>query len=186
MSAIRQPPLHTPALVLRHFVAADAPEVMRLNGEGSTRRWLPSRVYADLAQAEAAVGYLIRSYASPGDPRIGPYVLGIEQRTTARLLGHVGFSPLDDDVEVSYAIAETARGYGYGAEALSHACNWIAGAFALRRLVAATAAANAASRRVLERAGFVHQRDEVMRFQGIDQGVSRYAWHADAAGRNPA
>ena len=175
-----QLPLRTPSLVLRHFVPGDAPEVMRLNGDDSTRRWLPSQVYADLAQAEASIGHLIRCYASPGDAKRGPYVLGIEQREDARLLGHVGFSPLGDDVEISYAIAEAARGRGYAAEALRHACHWAAAAFALRRVIAVTAAANVASRRVLERVGFVHQRDEVMRFQGREQGVSRYAWSADA------
>ena len=79
---------------------------MSLNGEETTRRSLPSHVYSDLSQAVAALGHLINCYTSPGDAKLGPYVLGIEHRETAQLLGHVGFSPLAGEVEVSYAIAE--------------------------------------------------------------------------------
>lgn len=173
-------PLRTPSLVLRHFVPEDAPLLLSLNGEETTRRWLPSHVYPDLSQAVAALGHLIKCYASPGDAKLGPYVLGIEHRETARLLGHVGFSPLADDVEVSYAIAEEARGRGYATEALAHACVWAAKAFALRRLVAATASANLPSRRTLDRAGFLHSGDEFTRFQGSEEHVSRYVWFPSA------
>jgi RimJ/RimL family protein N-acetyltransferase len=173
---MRQLPIRTSSLTLRHFVADDAALLQRLNAEASTRHWLPSHVYADLAQAKSAVAYLIGCYTSPGDAKRGPYVLAVELQRSRELLGHVGFSPLDDDVEVSYAIAESARGHGYAAEALAAACNWAADAFALPSVTAVTAAANAASRRVLDRAGFLHRRDAAMRFQGTEQQVSRYVW----------
>jgi len=168
--------LTTPSLVLRHFVPTDAPAVMHLNAEDTTRRWLPSHVYADLDQARATVAYLIASYRSPGDPRLGPYVLAIEARSSELLLGHVGFSPLDVDVEVSYAIAEQARGRGYGAEALLAARQWAAAAFGLRRIVALTASVNQSSRRTLDAAGFALTGSEVFHFQGVEQDVCRYVW----------
>lgn len=127
--------LHTRRLVLRHFVPEDAPALLRLNGEPTTRAALPSHVYADLSEAEAAVRYLIGCYSSPGDANRGPYVLGVDHRETGQLLGHVGFSPLTGEVEISYAIAEAARGQGYGTEALVAACRWAAATFALDRLV---------------------------------------------------
>ena len=173
---MRPLPIQTSSLTLRHFVAEDASSLQRLNGEGSTRRWLPSHVYADVAQAKVAVAYLIGCYASPGDAKQGPYVLAVELRRTRELLGHVGFSPLAGEVEVSYAIAEAARGHGYAAEALAAACNWAADAFALPSVAAVTATANVASRRVLERVGFLLHGEEAMHFQGTEQQVSRYAW----------
>jgi len=171
---MHSPPLPTSPLLLRHFVPEDAPLLMRLNWEETTRKWLPSHVYSGLAEAAAAIAYLIACYTSPGDPRRGPYVLGVEHRESGRLLGHVGFSPLAGDVEVSYAIAEDARGRGYGAQALDEACLWASEAFALRSVVAVTASANLPSRHTLARAGFVHSSDEVMRFQGSAEHVSRY------------
>jgi RimJ/RimL family protein N-acetyltransferase len=167
-------PLRTRRLRLRHFVLADAPSIMALNAEASTRRWLPSHVYASLDDAVAALGFLISCYAAPGSPQLAPYVLAVEQASTRELLGHVGFSPLDDEVEVSYAIAEAARGRGYAAEALVHACDWLADVCRVPSVLAITASANVASRRLLERASFAHVRDEPMRFQGVEQTVSRY------------
>lgn len=171
-------PRSTASLQLRHFVQADALEAMALNAEPSTRLWLPSHVYATADEAHARLEHLISSYKEPGHPQLGPYVLAVTETRSARLLGHVGFSPLDHEVEVSYAIAESARGRGYGVEALACACDWVATAFLVSRVVAITAVANSSSRRTLERASFVHVRDEYMVFQGGRQAVSRYDWHA--------
>ena len=174
-------PLQTPSLVLRRFVPEDAQAMMELNGEPSTRNWLPSHFYETIAEAVAALAYLIGQYSSPGNPKAGAYVLGVADRDSGRLLGHVGFSPLGGDVEVSFAISEGARGHGYGTEALGHACLWAAQSFAIDEIVAVTASANVLSRHTLARASFVHASDEVMRFQGTEQPVSRYVWRARKA-----
>ena len=169
-------PINTPSLRLRHIVVEEAAQMMELNAEPSTRRWLPSHVYENVDVATARMRYLISCYSSPGDPRLGPFVLAVDHTASDTLLGHVGFSPFDSDVEVSYAIAESSRGHGYGAEALLKACQWAAQTWNLPRLLAITEAENAASRITLERAAFVHDEDTVMKFQGSQQTVSRYIW----------
>lgn len=177
-------PIHTPSLRLRCLVVEDAERMMELNAEPSTSRWLPSHVYADMSEATSRVRYLVSCYSSPGDPRMGPYVLAVEHLASGALLGHVGFSPFDGDVEVSYAIAEASRGRGYGSEALLYACRWAAENFNLPALLAITESENAPSRRTLERAAFVHSEDAVMQFQGHQQTVSRYLWrHSNAQAR---
>jgi RimJ/RimL family protein N-acetyltransferase len=169
-------PIDTPSLRLRHLVVEDAARMMELNGEPSTRRWLPSHVYEDASVATARMCYLISCYASPGDPRHGPIVLAVEHIASGTLLGHVGFSPFEGEVEVSYAIAEQWRGRGYGCEALLHACKWAAESFDLPGILGLTESENKPSRRTLERAAFVHVEDTRMRFQGSQQPVSRYLW----------
>jgi RimJ/RimL family protein N-acetyltransferase len=169
-------PIYTAFLRLRSLVVEDAERMMELNGEPSTRRWLPSHVYAGMSEATSRMHYLISCYSSPGDPRLGPYVLGVEHVASGALLGHVGFSPFKGVVEVSYAIAESSRGRGYCAEALLSACQWAAEHFGLPRFLAITEAENVPSRRTLERAAFVHAEDAVMVFQGSQQTVSRYWW----------
>ncbi|MFO1303882.1 MAG: GNAT family N-acetyltransferase [Burkholderiales bacterium] len=179
-------PLDTASLRIRHIVVDEAIRMMELNVEPSTRRWLPSHVYADADEARSRLRYLISCYSSPGDPRLGPYVLAVEHLASGALLGHVGFSPFDSDVEVSYAIAETSRGRGFGAEALSSSCRWAAETFNLHRILAITESENVPSRRTLDRAAFVHDGDMVMRFQGSPQAVSRYVWRASSQpGRDP-
>lgn len=186
-------PIRTRSLCLRHFVPEDAARMLELNAEPSTRLWLPSHVYASLEAADEALEYLIACCAAPGDPRRGPYVLAVELDPAGdhpappgmeALIGHVGFSPLDDEVEVSYAIAESMRGRGLGAQALEAACNWVCRRYALPGVVALTAAANAASRSLLVRTGFMHLEDEQRLFQGTPQEVSWYRRPAD--GHAPA
>ena len=179
-------PIQIPALVLRHFVLEDAAPIRQLNAEASTKYWLPSHVYADQAEATDALAYLIASYKEPRNPRLGPYVLAVERSIPAELRGHVGFSPLDAEVEVSYAIAESARGRGYGAEALAHACDWASKTFGLSSFIAITAAENVASRRLLERARFFHEREEIRHFQGVHRAVSCYRWREQPCGTGGA
>lgn len=50
-------PVSTPSLRLRHIVIEEAVRMMELNGEPSTRRWLPSHVYADEQEATERMGY---------------------------------------------------------------------------------------------------------------------------------
>ena len=169
-------PLRTPSLLLRHLVPEDSQPMLRLNAEETTRRWLPAHVYADVREAADQLAYLIASYSTPCDPRLGPYVLAVEHGGTGQLLGHVGFGPARGEVEVSYAISEPARRNGYGTEAVVHACAWAAGAFALGRILAITASANTPSRRLLERAGFRYLQSERTRFQGAEELVCIYEW----------
>jgi len=169
-------PVNTPSLRLRFLVVEDAPRMMELNGEPSTRRWLPSHLYADTNEATSRMRFLISCYSSPGDPRLGPFVLAVEHIASGALLGHVGFSPFDSEVEVSYAIAEGSRGRGYGSEALLYSCRWATESFDLPCILALTESENTSSRRTLERAAFVHEGDTHMRFQGSEQLVSRYVW----------
>ena len=175
-------PIETPALRLRHFVVDDAARIMTLNAEPSTSHWLPSHVYATLDDAIDAMRFLVGCYTSAADPRLQPYGLALDLKGSGQLLGHVGFSPLQGEVEISYAVAEAARGHGYGAAAVDRACQWLAAQFGVRSVLALTSRANAPSRRLLERAGFGHVRDEARRFQGGPvQQVSRYR-RVDAGG----
>jgi RimJ/RimL family protein N-acetyltransferase len=155
---------------------------MALNAEPTTSQWLPSHVYLNLAEARSRMEYLISCYSAPGHPLHGPYVLAVEHKSDRGLLGHVGFSELNGEVEVSYAIAESSRGRGYGTEALVSACNWAVAAFALPRLLAITESANVGSRHLLDRAHFVQVNEERMLFQGTEQLVRRYYWHQQGKG----
>jgi RimJ/RimL family protein N-acetyltransferase len=172
--AVHQLPLETRALVLRHFVPEDAVALHALSDEETSRTWLPSQVYRDHAHACSVLESLIRHYSNPGNPTKGPYVLGIEYRTDGTLIGHVGFSPLGDDVEIGFAIAERCQRQGLAAEAIGAASRWAFGTFGLKRVLGVTSNANIASMRALQRAGFVHEEDRVMNFQGSEEDVRVY------------
>jgi RimJ/RimL family protein N-acetyltransferase len=173
--ALDQLPLETRSLLLRHFVPADAVAVHALSDEESSRAWLPSQVYRDLAHACSVLESLIAHYSTPGNPSQGPYVLAIEDRSDGTLIGHVGFSPLDDEVEIGFSIAERRQGQGLATEAIGAASRWVFGTFGLKRILAVTSARNIASMRTLRRAGFVHVEDRAMNFQGAEEDVRVFA-----------
>lgn len=174
--------IETKALVLRHFELEDTAAVYALSNESSSRQWLPSQVYADEAAARGALAFLIDQYETPADPRRGPYVLAIDHRTDGTLIGHVGLSPFEDDVEIGFAVAEAYQRRGLAVEAVIASCRWAFGRFALPRILAITANENQSSQKVLARAGFEHQADRVMSFQGSKQAVRVY--HRLAAPEN--
>jgi RimJ/RimL family protein N-acetyltransferase len=177
---IDQLPIETPSLRIRQFVPGDAAAVFALSIEPAWRTWLPSQVYSDEAHARSAIEFLIGQYQDPGHPARGPYVLAIEHRADGALLGHVGFSPLDGEVEVGFSIGEAHQRRGYATEAIVSGSRWALEAFGLERVLAIAAVANVASRRALARARFVYEGDRVMPFQGEEQSVCVYVLTRDA------
>ncbi len=175
-----QLPIETPSLILRALVPEDAPKVLAMSREDDMRAWLPSQVYRDEAQAASVLASLIARYGVPAGPRSGPYVLGVQVRSSGELVGHVGFSPLGEAVEVGFAIESAHQRRGFATEAVRAACEWISRAFSIATILGVTAARNTASQGVLLRAGFARQREAVMRFQGSEQAVVFFAYVARA------
>lgn len=168
-------PIETASLLLRHFDLKDAPAALLLSKEETSRAGLPSQVYRDHAHAVSALAFLIRHYPTPGNPRHGPYVLAVEHRASGALIGHVGFSPLDDEVEIGFSIAQDYQRQGLATQAIVAASRWAFETFELDTIVAITSVANVPSKRTLARAGFVHERNQSMNFQGVVQDVSVYS-----------
>ena len=172
---LNQLPLETRSLRLRQFVPGDAATALILSNEETARTWLPSQVYRDYAHALSALEFLTSQCSTPGDPRHGPYVLAIEHRASSSLIGHVGFSPLDEEVEIGFSVAQKYQRQGFAGEAIVAASRWAFQTFALNRILGITSVANIASRRTLVRARFAYEGDKTMRFQGTEQEVSVYA-----------
>lgn len=168
-------PLRTHSLIIRKFSLEDVEEVFALSQERGMRDWLPSQVYRDPEEARDVVGFLIGQYSEPADPRLGPWVLAIEHMADHRLIGHVGFSPIDDEVEIGFAIAQQYQGAGLAPEAIMAASSWVFATFGLERIIAITAESNTAARRTLARSRFEYLNDHTMEFQGTAQLVCTYA-----------
>ena len=151
----------TSRLLLRPFTLADAPKLLVMSGEAGMRRWIPDQVYRDQEHAEAVVRALTAHTAKPPDPAVHPYVLGIEDKDTGFLIGHVGLSPARGSVEIGYAIEEQLQGRGLATEAVSALSGWALAELTLPEVLGVVAAENVPSCRVLEKAGFARIGDEV-------------------------
>ena len=169
-------PIETASLTLRAFVPEDAPKVFQMSQEDGMRTWLPSQVYRDETHAASVLASLISQYSVPGDPRISPYVLGVQIKSAGELVGHVGFGPLGEAVEVGFAIESVHQRKGIATEAVRAACEWAADTFSIAIILGVTAAQNSASQGVLLRAGFARQKEDVIRSQGLEQPVIFFAF----------
>jgi ribosomal-protein-alanine N-acetyltransferase len=145
------PPLLTPRLELRRSGPADLgslsavfgdPEVMRFVGE--------SRRPLDVAAVAASQAVVQEHWRTRG---FGP--LAVVERAGGRVVGEAGLQVLEDgpDVELTYTFARAVWGRGYATEAARAVLRWAFAGLRLPRVVAVARPQNAASLRVVEKAG---------------------------------
>lgn len=116
--------IETDNLSLRFFTMDDIKKVFQMSQEEGMRLWIPDQVYEDEAKAEGVIKFLSAQYSNPPQPQTAPYVLGIELRKSCELIGHVGLSRANNEIEIGYAIEEKYQGKGYATEAVSAISDW--------------------------------------------------------------
>jgi RimJ/RimL family protein N-acetyltransferase len=156
---------------LRTFTLGDVPAILAMSQEDCARRWLPSQVCRDAAHAAELTNWLIQQFDLRVTPTTNAFVFGVEEKTSGRLVGHVGLSPLFDSVEVGFGIAAAVQGKGYAKEAVTMACKWAFRQFSLPAILGVTDYGNVASQRVLARCGFRKTEERLMRMQGAERRV---------------
>lgn len=168
--------LHIPAnaAYLRAFKPADAQKVFCMSVESSMQKWIPDQVYDSVEHSSEVLEFVISQYNSAASPREVPVVLGVCLAKNDELIGHVGVSPLRDDVEIGYAIEEKEHGHGYATLAVQAMCKWAIERYSLPRILGVVAAENKASCRVLEKAGFKLKTEEMSQMHGQHKLVRRY------------
>jgi len=120
------------------------PKTMRYIGSGDV--WSEDEVRARLERA-------IETHA-----RTGMTFWTVLDRATSAVVGQGGLVPISfngDEIELGYRLGREHWGRGYASEIASGSVGYGFGTLGLDRLVAVTYPENAASRRVLEKSGFV-------------------------------
>lgn len=144
-------PLTSGTTRLRPLAEADAPAFAEGTHDAAVRRYahLPATSYTP-----ASVTEMVRDDATPGLRRGDLAVLAIADTATDDFCGSlVIFDVTDADAEVGFWLHPDHRGSGRTAVALDLACD-LARRSGLSRLTARTVPDNAASQRILDRAGF--------------------------------
>jgi [ribosomal protein S5]-alanine N-acetyltransferase len=150
------PVVITDRLLLRGFRAEDLPAHRAAVDDDDAVTWLHVR----LPMADSLRRWADRLDGWDRDA-FGMWI--VEVRAAGSVIGHAGLQRLHgtDDVELGYYLGRAAWGQGYATEA-GRAC--LAYGFetcGLRRIVAVVRPENQASRHVLEKLGFRHERDGV-------------------------
>jgi RimJ/RimL family protein N-acetyltransferase len=124
-----------------------------------------------------AAGMTTKAYeAGVHRPEFGLFVL--VRREDGRAVGGMGFHGVPDEdgrAEVGYDLAESARGHGYATEALHALSEWALARDDVRSLCATIEPDNAASQRVIARAGFTRATvEEEQAYDESEPGLRLY------------
>lgn len=160
-----QPELFVEELVLRAWLASDAPAVVRAYEDPDIRHWHAR----SMSEAEA-VGWLL-SWAERWQRETGA---GWAVTQTGELLGRVGLRTIDLDegwAEVAFWVIPSARGRGVAPRALRAVSDWAFDQIGLHRLELRHSTRNSASCRVANKSGFL--------LEGVMRGQALHldGWH---------
>ncbi len=147
-------PIETDRLLLRPLSLADLGPLHEVYGDRDVMRWIGAGdAYSrDVAESEARLERLLAH-----QERHGFSLWAVTDRESGLVLGDCGlvhWAHRGPEIELAYRLGKAHWGQGYATEA---ARAWVErglGELGLVRIVAAAHPENAASRRVLEKAGF--------------------------------
>lgn len=176
--------LTTDRLVLRPFGAEDVEAHARLYDDPEVTRWLGDGPWLGEA-ARARSRKTLERFAEEW-AKHGWGVWAVTDRATGEVMGQCGLRYLQLDppgappeVEVLYALERRQWGRGLASEAAAAALAHGFGALGLPRIVAVTRPDNHPSRAVLEKRGFVVERELVLAgIPAVCYGQSRAAYLA--------
>jgi RimJ/RimL family protein N-acetyltransferase len=164
MTPVEAPTIETARLRLRPLMEADVPEWSRLlYADPEVARYLPGPNVTPLERTERLFQHFTSHWQHHG---YGEWAV-IDCETGA-FLGQCGLNHIEDlgETELDYALARSAWGRGLATEAAQAAVNFAFEMAGLTRLIGFVIPEHAASRRVLERLGFVYECDT--HYWGVD------------------
>ena len=145
-------PVKTERLYIDKFDAGMA-ESVRINSlDDDNRRFTPDEVFETLNDANDILAYLIACYDKKDAPLVYPVFLN-----DGKHIGHVQAVPYGDGWEIGYHIAQAFTGNGYATEAARAFLPVVMAELGAARIYGVCRSDNFASRRVLEKCGFIFE-----------------------------
>lgn len=184
--------LETERLVLRRFTMADADELVNLDADPDVMRYITGGVPTSRDEIETEVLPAFLDYYQRYE---GFGFWAAVEKVTGEFLGWFHFRPVQDavpgEVDLGYRLRKSAWGKGYATEGSRALIDKGFTEFGVQRVVAEAMVVNAASRRVMEKAGLKLVRTfhqpwphpiEGDQFGDVEYALDRAAWQRDQAG----
>lgn len=174
------PDIETDRLMLRQATTAYLSDwAAQIFADPQVMRYLPKRDMTPYTRAERAFNNYNRLWA---DHNLGGWVL--TEKNTGHLIGHCHVAYLDetDEYELGYSLSKVYWGRGFATEAARAATRFGFESRGLERIMAVALPENMASRRVLERVGFVYEKDA--HYYDLDvvyYAITRHKFRADSS-----
>lgn len=144
---------------MRKLEPEDAARLYENHAEAKVKKWFPNESYADIDEAKDA----IRFFNDCVEKNHLPFVLAVQLKETGELIGDTGVSEVDGEpnsVEIGYQICEKHSGKGLATEALNAMTAFSFARFSATISYGRVVHGNAASARVLEKAGYKFVNEE--------------------------
>ncbi len=156
-----------------------AEDISRNSLDQETRRFTPDEVFETPEAATETIAFLMICRMSGH----GPQVLAV-QLLDGTYIGYVQAVPLEDtdQWEIGYHIGEAYRSHGYATEAVQAFLPEILPALGLSEIAGICLADNQASRKVMERCGFLLEKEGPGPYQGSVQPICRYLYRQEDNG----
>ena len=163
----------TPRLRCRRWREDDLETIHAVYADPVGARWVGDGEPIEWADSKRWLGVTAANYA-----RDGYGMFAVETRDGSKVVGFCGLVHPggQDDAEIKYAYRRKDWGKGYASEIAPALIDYGHRTFGLDKIIATVAPENAASHRVLEKAGLVF----VDVFQDDDGATALYEWHAAA------
>ena len=159
--------IETSRLILRSFTEADAPTASHNSKTPVVSHFMSDMV---LENEDAALDW-IRWVNNGMNTDIPCVVLAIELKRSEKCIGLIGVAPkreLDGEIEILFSIADEYQGNGFATEAGKAIIWWAFEQGGQDVLSAIVKPENKASRRVIEKLGFVYGDTRVLPYDGAD------------------
>jgi RimJ/RimL family protein N-acetyltransferase len=162
-------PIKAKRLYITEFNADMAESVHLASLDEDNRKFQPDEVFETVEDAREAVTALMSFYAGNDSPLVYPVILN-----DGRHIGHVQTVPIDSGWEVGYHIAKPFTGRGYATEAVIAFLPFITNRLGIPQIFGICRADNIASRKVLEKCGFVLELELNAPYHGEEHCICRY------------
>ncbi len=161
--------LETERLIITTFDLSMAESVHKNSLDEDNRRFVPDEVFETVEEAAETIEFLMSCYESGEGPLVYPALL-----KDGTNIGYVQLVPWEEGFEVGYHIAKEFTGAGYATEALQALLNFAKAEKKLDKVYGICVSENLASRKVLEKCGFIKEYEGVGEYQGNPADIARY------------
>lgn len=164
--------LETERLIITEFTPDMAQAVHENSLDKDNRRFVPDEVFETVEEAAETIDFLMSRYGGSE----GPFVYPVLTKDGSNI-GYVQAVPLGDGVwEVGYHIGAAYTKKGYATEAVRAFLPVIMKNIGIDKMAGICLADNIASRKVMEKCGFVKEFEGIGDYQGEKRNICRYCY----------
>lgn len=161
--------IETERLIITEFDLSMAESVHRNSLDEDNRRFVPDEVFETVEEARETIEFLMSVYESGEGPLVYPVLL---QKGTN--VGYVQLVPFEEGFEVGYHIGKEYTCNGYATEALKAFLHEVMAQKNLDKVYGVCLFENIASKKVLEKCGFIKEYEGPGEYQGEKRQIAKY------------